>query len=431
MNNRNRNVFSCVFSYITMMVIMIALGASDSMRGIFSPVFKEHFALDSAGFSLIVTVSYAGNLAFLLFGSRLADKFGLKKVFLCVLLCWLCAVGLYIATDNYFVLLVGMFVTMGTSTLMNTFINLMTPLVFTVSPQLTVNTLFFVQGIGTSGAQVLAGNFAATFSGWKLTNIILLCIGAVGFLLLVGMKVTNPRASSKDNVTADENTAAGDTKVTGEGYSAVLRNKAFLLFVLMFGFYFIAEHGILNWLVLYCTDSLAFSQGEASVYLSLFFGGMTVGRLVFAPVVQKLGTERSLRVFGGGGMLLYVVGLVGAAIVSGLVGGATGVVGASNVAGNSAGTSIFLYVHVAAGLIISIIYPTMVLFIRRFFAESVISTATGTIISVATLFDIGFNLVFGKLVDNVGFTYSILILPVSMVVFYLLFYRLYKNFQRG
>jgi len=43
------------------------------------------------------------------------------------------------------------------------------------------------------------------------------------------------------------------------------------------------------------------------------------------------------------------------------------------------------------------------------------------------LFDIGFNLVFGKLVDNVGFTYSILILPVSMIVFYLLFYRLYRK----
>ena len=398
---------------------MIALGASDSMRGIFSPVFKEHFTLDSAGFSLIVTVSYAGNLAFLLFGSRLADKFGLKKVFLCVLLCWLCAVGLYIATDNYYVLLACMFVTMGTSTLMNTFINLMTPLVFTVSPQLTVNTLFFVQGIGTSGAQVLAGNFATTFSGWKMTNIILLCIGAVGFVLLLKVKVPRLENGSK------ESDGTSDGKL---GFRDVLKNKAFLLFVLMFGFYFIAEHGILNWLVLYCTDSLAFSQGEASVYLSLFFGGMTVGRLVFAPVVQKLGTERSLRVFGGGGMLLYVVGLVGAAIVSGMIGGTSvinGVVGTSNSPGPS--TSVFLYVLVTAGLIISIIYPTMVLFIRRFFDESVISTATGTIISVATLFDIGFNLVFGKLVDNVGFTYSILILPVSMIVFYLLFYRLYRK----
>ena len=356
------------------MVIMIALGASDSMRGIFSPVFKEHFALDSAGFSLIVTVSYAGNLAFLLFGSRFADKFGLKRVFLCVLLCWLCAVVLYIATDNYYVLLVGMFVTMGTSTLMNTFINLMTPLVFVASPQLTVNTLFFVQGIGTSGAQVLAGNFATTFSGWKVTNIILLAIGAFGFLLLIWLKVPKREANEKSVQNMDgqaERSISGDSASGKTGYSAMLRNKAFLLFVLMFGFYFIAEHGILNWLVLYCTDSLAFSQGEASVYLSLFFGGMTVGRLVFAPVVQKLGTERSLRVFGGGGTLLYIVGLVGAAVVSGSggVGGASDMVGAGSVMGaaSSSGTAIFLYVLVSAGLVISILYPTMVLFIRRFF----------------------------------------------------------------
>ena len=396
---------SSVFSYITMMVIMIALGASDSMRGVFSPVFKEHFALDSAGFSLIVTVSYLGNLVFLLFGSNLADRFGLKRVFLCVLLCWIGAVLLYILTDNYYVLLACMFVTMGTSTLMNTFINLMSPLLFVAAPQLAVNTLFFVQGIGTSGSQALAGNFATTFSGWKMTNIILLCIGAVGFVLLLKVKVPRLENGSK------ESDGTSDGKLS---FRDVIKNKAFLLFVLMFGFYFIAEHGILNWLVLYCTDEFAFSQGKASVYLSLFFGGMTLGRLVLAPIVQKLGTSKSLKVFGGVGAALYVAGLVGAACF-GLF------------AQGGAVSAVLLYVLAFSGFIISIVYPMMVMFIRSFFDESVISTATGTVISVATLFDIGFNMIFGKLADKVGFTYIILILPVSMVLYYVMFRRLYKG----
>ena len=403
---------SSVFSYITMMVIMIALGASDSMRGVFSPVFKEHFALDSAGFSLIVTVSYLGNLVFLLFGSNLADRFGLKRVFLCVLLCWIGAVLLYILTDNYYVLLACMFVTMGTSTLMNTFINLMSPLLFVAAPQLAVNTLFFVQGIGTSGSQALAGNFATTFSDWRITNGILLAIGVAGFLLLLGVKVSQKKPG--EDVATQEAAHEEDSSQKSGGkvsFRDVLKNKAFLLFVLMFGFYFIAEHGILNWIVLYCTDKFAFSQGKASVYLSLFFGGMTLGRLVLAPIVQKLGTSKSLKVFGGIGAALYVVGLAGAACMGLFV-------------QSGSVSAVLLYVLAFSGFIMSIVYPMMVMFIRSFFDESMISTATGTVISVATLFDIGFNMIFGKLADKVGFTYIILILPVSMVLYYVMFRRL-------
>ena len=402
MSDKKINAASCVFSYITMMLIMIALGASDSMRGVFSPVFKDHFLLDAAGFSHIVTVSYAGNLVFLLFGSRLADKFGLKRVFLCVLLCWICAVVLYIVTDNYFVLLCCMFVTMGTSTLMNTFVNLMSPLLFVSSPQLAVNTLFFVQGIGTSGSQALAGNFASTFRDWKITNCILLGLGIVGFILLLCTKVPRPA-----------NELSGKKAEGKSVFREVLKNRAFLLLVLMFGFYFIAEHGVLNWLVLYCTGEFSFSQGKASVYLSLFFGGMTVGRLVFAPFLKKIGTARSIKLFGGAGCAVYVVGLVGAAL-------------ACFISGNVSVSSVLLFLLSLSGLLISIVYPTMVMFIRSFFDESIISTATGTIISVATLFDISFNMFFGKLADNVGFTYIILILPASMILFYAVFCRLYK-----
>ncbi len=412
---------SSVFSYITMMVIMIALGASDSMRGVFSPVFKEHFALDSAGFSLIVTVSYLGNLVFLLFGSNLADRFGLKRVFLCVLLCWIGAVLLYILTDNYYVLLACMFVTMGTSTLMNTFINLMSPLLFVAAPQLAVNTLFFVQGIGTSGSQALAGNFATTFSDWRITNGILLAIGAAGFLLLLGVKVSQNSAGAQSGAEQDAAQSAESSQVSSVeseqksggkvSFRDVLKNKAFVLFVLMFGFYFIAEHGILNWLVLYCTDEFAFSQGKASVYLSLFFGGVTLGRLVLAPIVQKLGTSKSLNVFGGIGAALYVAGLAGAACMGLFV-------------QSGSVSAVLLYVMAFSGFIMSIVYPMMVMFIRSFFDESMISTATGTVISVATLFDIGFNMIFGKLADKVGFTYIILILPVSMVLYYVMFRRL-------
>ncbi len=87
------------------MFIMIALGASDSMRGIFSGIFENHFTLSKSQVSLIVTISYIGNLVFILFGSRLADKYDKKKVCMGILIMWMVALLIYIFTDNFYCLL--------------------------------------------------------------------------------------------------------------------------------------------------------------------------------------------------------------------------------------------------------------------------------------------------------------------------------------
>ena len=60
-------------------------------------------------------------------------------------------------------------------------------------------------------------------------------------------------------------------------------NYLWIVMVVIFGVYFIAEHGMLNWFVIYGTNALGLEQGKAANYMALFFGGMTVGRLVFSP----------------------------------------------------------------------------------------------------------------------------------------------------
>lgn len=172
-----------------------------------------------------------------------------------------------------------------------------------------------------------------------------------------------------------------------------MKAPIFWSLTLIFGFYFIAEHGILNWLLLYGINELELSSGQASAYLSLFFGGITLGRLLFAPVVQKLGVKKSITFFGGVGTVGYITG-----ILSGKAG---------------------IMLLSLSGLGISILYPTLVLMIRLFYEEDRIATATGALISLATIFDIVFNMAFGKLVDSYGLRISIMILPFSMAAFYI------------
>ena len=82
------------------------------------------------------------------------------------------------------------------------------------------------------------------------------------------------------------------------------------------------------------------------------------------------------------------------------------------------GINIDLGMFIIAGLLISILYPTMVLFFQQIYPVSVVATKTGAIISAATIADIVFNAGFGALSDSMGIQISFLILPVCMVLYY-------------
>jgi fucose permease len=372
-----------LIAYISMSVIMIALGASDAMRGIFALIFESHFSLNNTQISMIVTVSYIGNLVFLLVGGKIADHYKKKTVSLVVMIIWGVAASLYVFTDNYYILLIGMFFTMGASTLMNTLINIMTPVLFATAPAMIINTLFFIQGIGTTGSQKLAGMYAEDITSWKVTNVILIIIAAIGVVLFSFTTIQEPERKESHN------------QKSINGFKEVINNPAFVYLIVILGCYFVAEHGILNWFVAYAHNYLDLSITKASTYLSLFFGGITLGRLIFAPVVSKLGIQRSVTLFGGIASVLYVIG-----ILLGLQG---------------------VMLLSIAGVAFSILYPTLIMMIQSYYDSSIISTATGTIISIATIFDIIFNIVFGRLVDRIGFAKGFMILPVTMCIFYITF----------
>lgn len=371
-------------TFAAFVVLMVGLGSSDSLRGIFSTIFQQHFSLTTTQLGLVVTVSYMGNLVFLLVGGHLSAHFPKKRVLQVLMLIWMGALALFATTSNYTLLLIGMALVMGSSTLLNTTMNLLTPLLFVSAPGFFVNFLFFTQGIGTSGSQFFLGSMADGFSFWQRTNLGLLALGAAAFVLLLFCPVPEEPA---------EPAAARDRGRTGN-WGVVVP------FVLVFGFYFIAEHGVMNWLVAYGTTGLGMAQGEAARYLSIFFGGVMLGRLLLSPLVDRLGVLKSLSIFGIISTVLYVAGSLGGASLMAL--------------------------WAVSGFFLSILYPTLVMSIRLYFPAQQVSGAAGTIISIASLADILFNVGFGRLVDVAGYRLSICVLPLSMLAFlatFLLFSR--------
>lgn len=369
-------------TFAAFVVLMVGLGSSDSLRGIFSTIFQQHFALSTTQLGLIVTVSYIGNLVFLLVGGNLSARFAKKRVLQVLMLIWMAALALFALTDSYPVLLVAMALVMGSSTLLNTTMNLITPLLFTAAPGFFVNFLFFTQGIGTSGSQFFLGSAADGFPFWQYTNLGLLVLGVAAFGMLLFCQVP------------EEPAVAPGALPQAEG-RLTDRLGVVVPFVLVFGFYFITEHGVMNWLVAYGTTGLEMTQAAASRYLSVFYGGVMLGRLVLSPLVDKLGVIRSMQLFGVISGVLYVAGSLGGAALMPL--------------------------WAASGFFLSILYPTLVMSIRLYFPAQQVSGAAGTIISIASLADILFNVGFGRLVDLAGYRLSICVLPVSMVLFLITF----------
>lgn len=359
-------------------VLMLGLGSSDSLRGIFSPVFQEHYSVGGRGLSMMVVISYVGNLLFLSVGGKMMDTFDRKKVAMGMLGIWMAAVLLNVLTDSYPMILLSMFLALGASTMLNTTVNLLTPMVCAGYAGMMVNIFFFIQGIGTSGSQFLLGRFAFSYDGWKMINGVLFAVGLVSLVLFAMVNLKPEKIKPKTIQKKKPQDMPGAS--------------IFWLLVLMMGFYFIGEHGIMNWMLTYCMNALQMPSHTASTYLSIFWGGMTVGRLVFAPVVQKLGVRKSLKYFGGAGTVLFVTGVLS---------GSKGMILLSS-----------------SGLLISILYPTMVLFFQQIYPVSVVATKTGAIISAATIADIVFNAGFGALSDSMGIQISFLILPVCMVLYY-------------
>ena len=213
-------------------LMMFVLGASDALRGVFLPVFRDSFSLSQSQSSAIIMCSYIGNLLFLCIGGRLVDRISRKKFMYGVMLLWMGALTAYLLTANYYALLVFMIFSLGASTMLSTTVNLLTPLVY-AAPAFFVNFFNFLQGAGISTAQNVGGRFASSLSAWKGANLILLACGCVGLVLLWFVKLPQPKPDAG---------SAG-------GYGAVIRNPACKYLFLLCGFYCITEHGLQNWLV--------------------------------------------------------------------------------------------------------------------------------------------------------------------------------------
>lgn len=359
--------------YLGFCVMMLALGAGDSLRGTLSPVFCGHFRLDAAGFSGIVSASYLGNFLFLLFGGRAMSRFSRKAAVGGCLALWLLAMLSMAWSDSYLLLAVGMGVMMGASTLLNTCMNLTVPQLRPQSSGTWVNLLFFIQGIGTSACQSLAGNMVTEFRQWQVLALLFAVYGIFAAPLLLAPRYPELPAEK-----------------SGKDAVRLLRDKRFYGYILVFSLYFVAEHGMMNWYVNGAVAMKWQTQGQAANVTAAFFGAVMVGRMVLSALPDRIGVGRALRLCACCAALLYCVGMI---------------------LGKNGGACLVL-----CGFAASILYPTLVMSMALVWGPRAAGRAGGTVLALASIADIVFSACFGPFIQRVGYRAAFYLLPVSMVL---------------
>ena len=345
-------------------LLMVLLGVNDALRGIFTPLFTAVFGFSTAQVGVIVSASYLGNLTCLLFGGMILDKIGRKKAMAAFIAALALSEVLLVFGSAFPILIIGFFLSLGISTLLNTTINLLSDTFPPSRSLMYLSILFFLQGIGTSGSQLILTRYASSVAVWHGVLISLAVLLIPLFLAVLWMDMgTDVRISDE---------GAGRKEKSG------IRYMPLILITISLGLYTITEHGITNYIMLYGTEYLKLSAENVGLGLALYSAGIMSGRLILSPVIDKVGAGRMV-------LISIIAGFVFSSIVF---------------------SSDILPLLFFVGFGISIVYPTTVSLFRRYVPLSLGARVTTIAISIASILDVIFNAVFGKAIDIFGYGFS-------------------------
>ena len=357
-------------------LLMVLLGVNDALRGIFTPLFTAVFGFSTAQVGVIVSASYLGNLTCLLFGGMILDKIGRKKAMAAFIAALALSEVLLVFGSAFPILIIGFFLSLGISTLLNTTINLLSDTFPPSRSLMYLSILFFLQGIGTSGSQFILSRFSSSVMVW---NGVLIAMAVL--LIPLCIAITRIHTEGKAEVKKNE-------EASPENNVKKLQFFPIAMITISLGFYLIAEHGLTNYLIKYGTDYLKLTAAAAGLGLSLYSAGIMVGRLVLGQFVDRIGAKRMM-------LILLVAAFAVTAVVF---------------------TTGILQILFLTGLSVSLVYPTTVAMVRKYAPASLGARATTVAVSAASILDVIFNAVFGKAIDTFGYGSSMPVLLAALAI---------------
>ena len=280
------------YNYIVLLIVVfggfLIFGFSENIKGPAIPRMQTDFGLGESRLGMLLALNSLGYLVACTFTSVLARRIGIKLTGILALVSMaISGVLIYLSvtypmlTASYFLLYIG-------NGMLEIGLAIMAARIFTKNTGTMMNLAHFFYGLSSIAAPVLA----ASMMGWSF--------GGGGELDWRGMYLIMLALSLLPVLPALIGRFPGERQQEAGAHSplrGVMRDPVSWLIVAILSFGVVSELAVGSWLVYYLEKAYAWTSGDASRMLSLFFVCFTLSRLVLGPITDRIGYTMSILIF--------------------------------------------------------------------------------------------------------------------------------------
>lgn len=382
---KKKNISTLIFIFITMLFVAVV----DNVKGVLVPAFKQSFSITNSNIGDIFLIGSIGYVLFTYLGGILCEKIGQKRTYGLGFLIVVLSAFLFYVSSGYKMLLICIFILNIGIALICISINTLVPMLAIGFQAVAMNLTHFCYGVGSTLTQAGTGAFLSRGFSWRSIYIFIGVLFLLAFIIFLFIQIPEPNVDYK----AVEKESKGNIKVA-------LKNKMYYFYSIGLGFYVFAEVATANWLVNFLQETYKFDYQKSTIYLSIFFILLTVGRLLGGFVAEKVGYFKTVIISLTIALILYT---------SSLILGERG-----------------MFLICISGLFFAITFPTVVSTIGNTFKENAIYMS-GIIITTSSTINMLLNKFIGNLSDVIGTEKAFYLIPISLVISIAFLVLTYRN----
>lgn len=283
---------------IVIYIAFVSLGFPDSLFGVSWPVVHLEFGIDESFASVysVITAVCTGGVAFV--AGPLLRKFGTGRVtFFSTLLTALGLIGISLSPNIVVMMLCTIIMGYGAGAI-DTGLNNFVSLHYKAKH---MNWLHCCWGLGVTVSPMIMSAFLGGDSTWRNGyRVVALIQFTIALIILLSLKKWNVQPAT---VSATESSQKDLPK---KGFFALLKEKGMITSILSLGLYCAGEFTIGTWGATYAVNVIAVSPDEAAKWISLYFCGIMISRIIAGFLSERLSDNTLVK----GGMAIAIVGMI-------------------------------------------------------------------------------------------------------------------------
>ena len=283
---------------IVIYIAFVSLGFPDSLFGVTWPVVHVEFGLPESFGSVysVVTAVSTGGIAFI--AGPLLRKFGTGKVtFFSTLLTALGLIGISFSPNIVVMMICTIIMGYGAGAI-DTGLNNFVSLHYKAKH---MNWLHCCWGLGVTLSPMIMSAFLGGDSTWRNGyRVVALIQFTIALIILASLKKWNVQPKSVAE------TESAQKELPKKSFLDLLKEKGMVTSILSLGLYCAGEFTIGTWGATYAVNVLAVSPDEAAKWISLYFCGIMLSRIIAGFLSEKLSDNTLIK----GGMVIAGVGMI-------------------------------------------------------------------------------------------------------------------------